>query len=304
MTKVLFCDPKEIDDSRICYVTCAARYQGKWVYARHKNRDTWDMPGGHREEGETLQDAMKRELWEETGALQAEIYPVCAYMVSGSEKCGMLFFADILKLGELPAEFEMDELQFLDRLPDEQTYPEIYPHLFLHIQGWLNLRSSPEELWDVYNENRILTGRLHRRGNPLSSGDYHLVVHVWMQNDQGQFLLTKRSANKGFPNMWESTGGSALAGDNSLSAALREVKEETGLTLDPVNGRCILSTKHDNYFRDVWLFRQNFDLDDVVLQCGETTDKMYADVKQILHMWETGVLVPYDCLEELFAAGL
>ena len=126
------------------------------------------------------------------------------------------------------------------------------------------LQSSPEELWDVYDENRKLTGRLHQRGKQLASGDYHLVVHVWMQNDQGQFLLTKRSPNKGFPNMWESTGGSAIAGDNSLTAALREVKEETGLLLDAEKGRCVLSTKHSDYFRDVWLFHQDFSLENVV----------------------------------------
>jgi len=304
MTNVQFFLQDKIDDRKIFYVTCAARYQEKWVYARHKDRMTWDMPGGHREAGETPLEAMERELWEETGALQANIVPINVYSVNGSDIYGMLFFADILQLGELPEDFEMVQLQFLDNLPQQQTYPDIYPALFSRIQGWLNLQSNPEELWDVYDENRNLTGRLHRRGCPLNAGDYHLVVHVWMCNNQGKFLLTKRSPNKGFPNLWETTGGSALAGDDSLSAALREVKEETGIALDPQKGKCILSTKHSDYFRDVWVFCQNVSLDQVILQPGETTDKMYADVSGILHMYADGELVPYDYLKELFDTGL
>ena len=294
-----------IKDERLYYVTAVARYQNQWVFARHKERSTWDLPGGRREEGETPIEAMRRELWEETGALQAEITPICAYGVGGGEKCGMLFFADIQELGPLPETFEMAQLQFLDKLPEKQTYPEIYPHLFLHIQGWLNAQSNPGELWDVYDEHRNLTGRLHRRGDLLQPGEYHLVVHIWMLNSRGEFLLTKRSPNKGFPNMWESTGGSALAGDGSLTAALREVREETGLTLDPCRGERILTAIKADYIRDVWLFRQDFSLEDVTLQPGETTDKMYASKAQILEMYHSGKFVPYDYLLELFeAAGL
>lgn len=55
------------------------------------------------------------------------------------------------------------------------------------------------ELWDVYDEKRNLTGRLHRRGDPLPEGDYHLVVQVWMRNSRGEYLLTKRTPNKPHP---------------------------------------------------------------------------------------------------------
>lgn len=300
MERVRFAAVDQIEDGRIYYVTAVARFQGKWVFARHHQRSSWDMPGGRREEGETSLEAMKRELWEETGAWKAEIHEICAYLVDENEKCGMLYFADIQELGPLPQEFEMAELQLLDTLPEQQTYPHIYPALFLKIQGWLNTRSGAGELWDVYDKNRNPTGRLHRRGEPLAQGEYHLVVHVWMQNSEGKFLLTKRSPNKGFPNMWETTGGSALAGDDSLAAALREVREETGLTLDPSRGAMVLSMVMEDYIRDVWLFRQNFDLTDVRLQLGETTDKMYADQEKILTLYRQGKFVPYGYLEELF----
>ena len=203
----------------------------------------------------------------------------------------MLFFADILQIGSLPEEFEMVELEFLDKLPEAQTYPEIYPHLFLRIQGWMNLQSSPEELWDVYDENRKLTGRLHQRGKQLTSGDYHLVVHVWMQNDQGQFLLTKRSPNKGFPNMWESTGGSAIAGDNSLAAALREVKEELGISLSEAELELLDVYKHKKYFMDIYVVRKDVEDDEIILDENEVINWTWASESEIEKLIEAGKMV-------------
>ncbi|PWM47422.1 MAG: hypothetical protein DBX47_00750 [Clostridiales bacterium] len=195
---------------------------------------------------------------------------------------------------------EIGEIKLFDNIPGELTYPEIQPLLFEYIQGWLNLQNSPNELWDVYDENRNLISRIHRRGDFLAKGDYHIVVHVWIQNTNGEFLLTKRTPNKGFPNMWECTGGSALAGEDSLTAAMREVEEETGLLLDPDAGRCIMTLKREDNFGDVWLFRQDFDLNDVVFQPNETCDAMWATETQIKKMKEDGILVPFSYLDEFF----
>lgn len=307
MTAIRFCSPTEIENSLLQFVVIAARYQNHWVFSRHKERTTWDIPGGHREPGETIEEAAQRELWEETGAEKADIHTVCVYCVTkdGVTKYGMLFFADIAVMGVLPQAFEMEEVLLSDKLPTELTYPDILPVLFEKVQGWLNLQSNAEELWDVYDKDRNLTGRLHRRGDPLRSGEFHLVVHIWILSREGKFLLTKRSPNKGFPNMWESTGGSALAGDDSLTAALREVKEETGLILEVSRGELVSSTRQSDYFRDIWLFRQDFDLNAVIMQPGETIDKMEAEKETILKLRREGELVPYDYLDELFtAAGL
>ncbi|MBR6917573.1 MAG: NUDIX domain-containing protein [Clostridia bacterium] len=121
-----------------------------------------------------------------------------------------------------------------------------------------------------------------------------------MKSSKGEFLITKRTANKGFPNMWESTGGSALSGDDSLSAALREVKEETGLSLDPERGRVIHSYRRYDCFVDVWLFEQDFDLSDVVLQENETCDKMYASEETIRRLAAEGKFVPYSYFDMVF----
>ncbi len=92
-----------------------------------------------------------------------------------------------------------------------------------------------EEIWDIYDENRNLTGKTIKRAeyiNKIKENEYHLVVHIWIKNDNNEWLISKRTPNKHFPLLWECTGGSALAGEESLTAALREVKEELGITLD------------------------------------------------------------------------
>lgn len=298
MPEVRFYPNCPVPEDEVIYAVIVARYQEKWVFCRHRNRDTWEIPGGHRELGETADDAARRELWEETGATDADIHAVGYY---GYNKVGKLFYADIKKLGPLPKMSEIREICLMDRLPEALTYPNIQPFLYHRVQGWLNLQSNADEIWDVYDENRNLTGRTHRRGDFLRPGDYHLVVDIWMQNSTGAFLLTKRSPNKGFPNMWETTGGSALSGDDSLRAALREVREETGLSLDPQKGSCLLRYRGEDFHRDIWLFRQDFDLQEVALQEGETCGAMYASKEDILRMQDAGELVPYTYLNELVA---
>lgn len=300
MICVSFHNPADLEDSQLLFAVIAARFQGKWVFSRHQDRSTWEIPGGHREPGEPIDVTARRELYEETGARDAEIRPVCTYSVTNDNKTtyGMLYFADVSVLGPLPAS-EICEISFHTVLPQLLTYPEIQPALFEHVQGWLNIQSGAGELWDIYDSKRRRTGRIHRRGAPLADGDYHLVVHVWVQNTDGSFLLTQRSPNKGFPYLWECTGGSALAGEDSLTAAIREVREETGLILIPENGHIIHRHSGRDYHRDIWLFRQAFDIDDVRLLEGETCGKMCLSADGIFRLAQERKLVPYNYIDIL-----
>ncbi|MCL2364113.1 MAG: ATP-binding cassette domain-containing protein [Defluviitaleaceae bacterium] len=164
------------------------------------------------------------------------------------------------------------------------------------------------ELWDVLDENGQGTGRVHERGTTMDKGDYHLEVHVLIMNDEGEFLISKRSPNKSNPNLWECTGGNAVAGDDSLTTALKEVKEELGIDLERENGRRVqrqapCGEPGCNGLVDVWLFKQNVDIATVVLQPEETCDAMWASTDDIGRMIDEGTFTSwgwYKRIEELY----
>ena len=121
------------------------------------------------------------------------------------------------------------------------------------------------ELWDIYDRNRELTGRTHRRGDKMKEGDYHLVVHVCIFNTKGQLLVQQRQPyKKGWPNMWDITvGGSAVRGDNSYQAAEREVWEELGLKLDLSRMRPRFTMNFSDGFDDYYIVRQDVDISSI-----------------------------------------
>ena len=167
-------------------------------------------------------------------------------------------------------------------------------------------RREAIELWDIYDGERRKTGRLHERGKHLAKGDYHLVVHVWIRNRRGEWLIDKRAPEKEVaPGIWETAGGSALAGESSLEAALREVREELGIALLPANGRLWRSMRRDhgyNDFCDIWLFEQEVSLSDIIFQPGETCDARWATADVIREMTREGSYFDTPYFEEL-AAG-
>ena len=130
--KVQFYD--KVDDKLLKFAVIISKSNGKWVFCKHKERDTWEVPGGHRELGEDILDTAKRELYEETGAIDFEIKPICIYSViapnnfDGAESFGKLFFADIYSFEE-ELHSEIEKIAISDELPDNWTYPEIQPKL-------------------------------------------------------------------------------------------------------------------------------------------------------------------------------
>ena len=132
-----------ISNELLIFAVIAAKYRDKWIFCRHKEHNTWEMPGGHREIGEDIADTARRELKEETGAVEFNISPVCAYSVTkdGQTTYGKLFFAEITEIGDLPPEMEIGEIILTDGLPLNLTYPDIQPHLFKRASQMQNKRT-------------------------------------------------------------------------------------------------------------------------------------------------------------------
>ncbi len=127
---------ESIKDELLKFAVIISKYNGRWVFCKHKERDTYEVPGGHREQDENILDTAKRELNEETGALDFSIEPICVYSVTGKnrvnetgeETYGMLYFADIYSF-DSALNSEMELVKLFDELPTEWTYPLIQPIL-------------------------------------------------------------------------------------------------------------------------------------------------------------------------------
>ncbi len=132
MTEVRFYE--KIDDELLKFAVMIAKHDGKWVFCKHKERNTFEVPGGRRESGEPIIETAKRELHEETGALNFDLTPICAYSVTvpdrfdGKETFGMLYYADI-KTFEKELHCEIEEIIITDTLVDHWTYAHIQPKL-------------------------------------------------------------------------------------------------------------------------------------------------------------------------------
>lgn len=132
--KVNFYDA--VDDTLLKFAVIISKHQGKWVFCKHKERETYEIPGGHRESDELIVETAKRELHEETGALEFTLMPVCVYSVigktrvnqTGEESFGMLYYADIFTF-EDELHSEMESVFFFNELPSDWTYPLIQPLL-------------------------------------------------------------------------------------------------------------------------------------------------------------------------------
>lgn len=125
-------------DHELTYVVMGARYRDQWIFVRHRERASWEMPAGHIEHGEAADKAAARELREECGASLFKLKPICDYSVRVDSRLeyGRLYYAEIQELsGQL--EYEIEELTLSAVLPPNLTYPEVQSLLFNRLVAYL-----------------------------------------------------------------------------------------------------------------------------------------------------------------------
>ncbi len=187
-----------------------------------------------------------------------------------------------------------------------------------------------DELWDIYDENRQLTGRTMKRNDwNMKAGDYHLTVLAVIEQVSGdaskaggasetgnapgtaggppRFLITRRVLTKSWaPGHWEVPGGGVMAGETSFEAVCREVFEETGLSVKDAEGKVALTYSRvnpdegDNYFVDVYRFRLDFSEEDLTLQEEETAGYQIATLEEIKAIAGEKQFLHYDSIKAAF----
>lgn len=156
------------------------------------------------------------------------------------------------------------------------------------------------EFLDIYDENKVKTGRTIARGETLKPGEYTLGVHIWIINSKNQFLIQKRASTVVIcPNCWSTTGGAVTAGENSHQALIRESNEEIGVTINSHKSELIYSLMKKNKFCDIWLVREDYDISKVVLQEEEVSDVCYATKDEIIEMIKSNEFIPTPYLHIL-----
>lgn len=155
------------------------------------------------------------------------------------------------------------------------------------------------ELWDLYTEDRQLAGVDHVRGEELPENLYHLVVHIWIRNVKGEYLISQRSATRPtFPLRWECAGGAVLKGESSLQGAIREAKEEVGVDLLPEKGQVVFTKvrktidgKKFNDIMDAWLFEYDGEVSLDNATTDEVAQVVWMKKEQIAELIETKQMV-------------
>ncbi len=283
--EIQFYRKQDVSEDLLQIAVVVSRYRGKWVLCRHKLRDTWEVPGGHREDGESILEAARRELYEETGAKAFYLIPVCVYFIT---TYAMLYYGEISEFASLP-ESEIETVAFFEELPGQLTYPSIHPKL---VEKVCDFWKRKPEIWDAYYPDGSLAMVGLVRGEAIPEQYRHAVADVFVMHRDGTILLTQRDFKKpNFPGLWESSaGGSVLRGETFEQGARRELLEETGIEAGELIPTYRITTGRVIY--QGYVCYTDIPKDRVVLQEEETVAFRWADRETFLRIFESDEFVP------------
>ena len=170
-----------------------------------------------------------------------------------------------------------------------------------------------EEYLDILDENGNKTNITKKRTEVHRDGDWHKAVHIWIINENGDILLQRRASNRDYPNMLDiSCAGHLSAGDDSTTGALRELKEELSLEIDPHELKYITTLKRspkdrdgfvDNEFDDLYLLRTNKKIEDLTYQKEEISEILfvpYKEFKKMVDNNQSDLVIYADVYQVLF----
>jgi 8-oxo-dGTP diphosphatase len=144
------------------------------------------------------------------------------------------------------------------------------------------------EQWNLYDKDGNLLEKLHRRGDPLDDGLYHMVVSNWIKNDEGHYLIQKRNKPLGeYINPWSVTAGAAIAGETNIEAVRRETLEEMGLDFNQEDFRFIERTFFDDFFMDVFETTWNGNVSEINFDPKEVSDVQWVTKIELQQMYNS-----------------
>jgi len=154
------------------------------------------------------------------------------------------------------------------------------------------------EKWDAYDRFRNKLGYELVRGEKIPEGAKHIVAHMIFYNSKGQLLLQRRSETKELaPGVWAFAGGSALAGETTADACMRETQEEMGFIPDMSEAEIAVSYSRWDHIVDVYLIKTEVSVDELVLQEEEVAEARWFDrdefleiVKDESRFWQYGYM--------------
>jgi len=150
------------------------------------------------------------------------------------------------------------------------------------------------EIWDLYDASGRKTGKTMLRGEEVPLGMYHLGVHIWPINSKGEFLIQRRAMTVQWkPGLWAVTGGSAVAGEDALTAVRRELFEELGYCAQEEEIKRIACLRRSNSFCNVFVIRLDCAEESFTLQKEEVSEVRWCSGERLLRMVSDNLLYNY-----------